>query len=79
MKKIFFSIICSMIMISVAVYADNGGSKKTTKKAVAKKESVKTSCQPTPDCAKTDCPTTDCPITPECKKTSCASASSGSK
>ncbi|RFS18580.1 hypothetical protein [Emticicia sp. C21] len=74
MKKIFFSIICSMIMISVAVYADNGGTKKTSKKALAKKESVKACCSTDPDCAKKDCP-----VTPECKKTSCSSTPSGSK
>lgn len=79
MKKIFFSIICSMIMISVAVYADNGGSKKATKKAETKKENVKACCSTAPDCAKTDNPKTDCPVTPECKKTSCASTSGGSK
>ncbi|HEY1054270.1 hypothetical protein [Emticicia sp. TH156] len=74
MKKIFFSIMFSIMIASVAVYADNGGSKKATKKTVAKKENVKACCPTTPDCAKTDCP-----VTPECKKSSCASTSSGSK
>jgi hypothetical protein len=48
MKKLLLSTIAVILMSSVAVYAE--GSKKTTKKAVAKKERTKTNCPNKPGC-----------------------------
>ena len=61
MKKIFLSIIATVIMSSVAVYAEGG--KKATKKAPAKKGCTKTNCPDKPDCKKTK---TICPNRPGC-------------
>ena len=54
MKKIFLSIIATVIMSSGAVYA--GGGKKITKKAIVKKECTKANCPDQPDCKKVVCP-----------------------
>ena len=61
MKKIFLSIIATVIMSSVAVYAEGG--KKATKKASAKKECTKANCPDKADCKKTK---TICPNRPGC-------------
>lgn len=54
MKKIFLSIFATVIMSSVAVYAEGG--KKVTKKAVAQKECTKANCPDTKNCHKAVCP-----------------------
>ena len=57
MKKIFLSLVATMIMSGVAVYADGG--KKAARKHVAKKE-----CTKCPD--KTHCNKATCPDFPGC-------------
>ena len=54
MKKIFLSIIATVIMSSVAVYAEGG--KKAAKKQTAKKECTKANCPDTKNCHKAICP-----------------------
>lgn len=54
MKKIFLSIIVTVIVSSVAVYAEGG--KKVAKKATTKKECTKANCPDKPNCHKTVCP-----------------------
>lgn len=61
MKKIFLSIVATVIMSSVLVYA--GGSKKSTKKAKASKECIKANCPDKANCKKTK---TICPNRPGC-------------
>jgi hypothetical protein len=48
MKKLLLSTIAIIFMSSISVYAE--GSKKTTKKVVAKKERSKTICPNKPGC-----------------------------
>lgn len=54
MKKIFLSIIATVIFSAVVVYADGG--KKVVKKNAAKKECTKANCPNTTNCHKAVCP-----------------------
>lgn len=54
MKKIFLSIVATVIISSVAVYAESG--KKVTKKASVKKECTKANCPDRKNCHKAICP-----------------------
>ena len=54
MKKIFLSMVATIIMSSVAVYADSG--KKVKTKHIAKKEICGKNCPNTTNCHKGKCP-----------------------
>ena len=58
MKKIFLSIVATVLLSTLAVYADNG--KKIAKKQATKKECTMTDCKDKAKCHKATCSMPGC-------------------